>query len=201
MTELLRHPAALKRVQEELDSVVGRNRLVEETDMPHLKYLRAVVKETLRMHPVAPLLVPHYSMESCEVAGYLIPANCQVFINVWAMGRDASIWERPLEFEPERFLTNNIDFVGQDFELLPFGSGRRSCPGRTMGLLVVEYTLAVLLHACTWELPLGLRPEDVDLAEAPGLVVPKAVPLEAVATPRLPVHTIYAAPESPAYCT
>ncbi|CAM6101624.1 unnamed protein product [Calypogeia fissa] len=191
MTRLLKHPEVLKKVQDELDAVVGRTRLVEEADIPNLKYFRAVVKETFRLHPVSAMMIPHYSMEATEVAGYHIPKNTRVFINQWALGRDSATWERPLEFEPERFLTSGIDYSnGQGFELVTFSSGRRSCPGRNLGLLVVEYTLAVLLHACNWSLPPGVSPEDVDLGESPGLTVPKAIHLEVVASPRLPLEII-----------
>lgn len=190
MTELLRHPATLQKVQDELDSVVGKDRLVEETDIPNLKYLSAVVKESSRLHPVLPILINHYSMEATELGGYHIPKDSQVFVNTWAIGRDPASWDRPLEFDPERFLTNGLDFLGQDFQFLPFGSGRRSCPGRNLALVTVQYTLAVLLQACSWTLPPGVSSSDLDVGEAPGLTVPKAIPLEVIASPRIPVQII-----------
>lgn len=192
MTELLRNPGTLKKAQDELDAFVGRDRLVEETDIPNLEYIRAVVMETFRMHPILPTLIPRYSMESCEVAGYHIPANVIVFVNTWAIGRDPALWECTLEFKPERFLKDKKDLIlnGQRFEFLPFGSGRRVCPGRNLGILMVEYALATVLQAFNWVLPEGVEPQDLDVSEAPGLTTYKAVPLEAIASPRIPLHII-----------
>lgn len=192
MTELLRHPTILKKAQDELDAVVGRDRLVEEADLHHLKYLKCIAKEALRLHCVGPIMLPHECIEACEVAGYHIPVKSQVFVNVYAIARDPGVWERALEFYPERFLSTNIDVHGNNFELLPFGSGRRGCPGKNLGLVLMEYILAAFVHACDWSLPAGVRCEDVDLGEAPGSAVCKAIPLEAVATPRLPLDVIFA---------
>ncbi|CAM6129303.1 unnamed protein product [Calypogeia fissa] len=193
LVELLRHPRALRKVQEELDSVVGPHRLVQEEDFPKLVYVSAVLKETLRLHPPAPLMVPHLSMEDCEIEGFHIPAGTQVIVSPWCIHRDPAVWERPLEFDPERFLNSTIDFKGQDFGLLPFGSGRRMCPGMSLGSLMVMYPLSVLMHALDWALPDGQKGEELDMSETIGLVVHKRVPLTVFGTARLPHHVLYPA--------
>ncbi|PTQ26692.1 hypothetical protein MARPO_0596s0001, partial [Marchantia polymorpha] len=149
ITELLRHPNILERLQSELDDVIGTERLVEEADLNNLEYLQAVVKETLRLHPVAALGVPHYSTEATKVAGYDIPANTRVMLNLYAIGRDPKVWENPLKFDPSRFLNSPVDVRGHHYEVLPFGAGRRKCPGMNLGLVSVAYNLAQLVHACS----------------------------------------------------
>jgi coumaroylquinate(coumaroylshikimate) 3'-monooxygenase len=129
IAELLKHPQFAQKVQEELDDVVGFERVVDESDIPQLKYLQAIVKETFRLHPPTPLLLPHENIEGREVGGYYIPPKTLLYVNVWAIHRDSSIYENPFEFNPERFVGSNIDLKGKDFQLLPFGSGRRVCPG------------------------------------------------------------------------
>lgn len=191
MTELLRHPSILKKAQDELDAVAGRDRLVEEDDIPNLKYMHCIVREVMRLHPPGVMTLPHECIESREVSGYHIPAKAQLFVNMYAIGRDPEVWARPLEFDPERFLSTSIDVHGQDFELLPFGSGRRMCPGKNLGLVLVEYILAVFLHACNWALPPGINPQDVDVAEGPGVLLVRKNPLEAIASPRLPMSVIF----------
>ncbi|KAJ7529078.1 hypothetical protein O6H91_15G033300 [Diphasiastrum complanatum] len=185
LSEVLLKPFVQKKAQQELDQAVGRERKVEEADLPQLKYLQAVVKETFRLHPAAPFLVPHESMEAVEVSGYTIPAKVRLLVNAWAIGRDPSRWERPLEFDPERFLDSSIDVRGQDFELIPFGSGRRACPGTVLALASVQLALAALLQSFEWSVPPA---EKMDMTEAYGLTLPKAVPLHLLATPRLPQH-------------
>ncbi|KAG0624183.1 hypothetical protein M758_3G229800 [Ceratodon purpureus] len=187
MSELLRHPQCMKKLQAELDAMIGKDRLVRESDIPNLPYLQAVIKETFRLHPVGPLLVPHESTDDCEVAGYRIPAGTRLYVNIWAIGRNPNAWDRPLEFDPERFMSGpdvNIDIKGQDFRLLPFGSGRRGCPGIPLGMLIVQCTMATLIHAFDWSLPPGEAPKDMDMTEAFGLTVPRASSLFAVAKPR-----------------
>jgi len=188
MSELLRNPGVLARATEELERVVGRDRLVAEEDMPNLPYVEAVVKETMRLHPVAPLLTPRLSREDVSVGGYDVPAGTRVLINIWAIGRDPAVWEAPMEFRPERFVGGGVDVKGQDFELLPFGSGRRMCPGIGLGLKMVHMILANLLHAFAWRLPDGVAAEELSMEETFGLTVPRRVPLEAVAEPKLPAH-------------
>ncbi|BFI28323.1 protein MpCYP829-like13 [Marchantia polymorpha subsp. ruderalis] len=186
MTELLRHPNVMERLQNELDDVIGKERLVEESDLKKLEYLQAVVKETLRLHPVGVLGVPHVSIEATKVAGYDIPASTRVMVNFYAIGRDPKVWENPLKFDPSRFLNSPIDVKGQQFEVLPFSSGRRKCPGMHLALVSVSYTLAQLIHACTVSLPEGFTHLDLDLEEKFGMSVSKKNPLNLLIQKRLP---------------
>nr|QVX18579.1 flavonoid 3' hydroxylase 2 [Liquidambar formosana] len=187
ISELLRKPDIFKNATEELDRVIGRDRWVEEKDIPNLPYVEAIVKETMRMHPVAPMLVPRFSREDCQVAGYDIPKGTRVLVNIWTIGRDPALWDRPNEFCPERFIGKDIDVKGQDFELLPFGSGRRMCPGASLGLKVIQSSLANLLHGFSWKLPSNMKVEDLNMDEIFGLSTPKKFPLVAVVEPRLPL--------------
>ncbi|XP_050256106.1 cytochrome P450 CYP736A12-like [Quercus robur] len=185
-SELLRYPRVMKHVQEELECVVGMNRMVEETDLAKLPYLDTVVKESLRLHPVGPLLVPHESMEDIEVNGYYVPKKSRIIINFWAIGRDPCVWSDNMEeFYPERFINSNIDLKGRDFQLIPFGSGRRGCPGMHLGLTTVKYVLAQLLHCFHWVLPSGMLPNDLDMSEKFGLSMRRAKHLSAMPTYRL----------------
>eukprot|EP01018_Ginkgo_biloba_P004896 Gb_40529 [translate_table: standard] len=174
-----------------MDRVIGRSRWVEEKDLGKLEYLQAIVKETMRLHPVTPLLAPHLSTESCQISGYQIPANTWVFVNVWAIVRDKNLWENSTEFWPERFEGSKIDVKGQDFELLTFGSGRRMCPGYNLGLKVVQLGLANLIHGFNWQLPADQSAKDLDMCEIYGLTTPKAQPLVAMVEPRLPPHLYF----------
>lgn len=194
ISELMRYPRILTAATEELDRVVGRGRLVTERDMASLPYTRAVVKETLRMHPVGPLLAPHEARQDASVDGYDIPAGTRVLVNVWAIGRDAALWDAPEEFRPERFMptaeggSRVIDVVGQDMELLPFGAGRRMCPGYNLGIKVVQVCLANLLHGFLWRLPDGMAADQLSMDEVFGLTTSRKFPLEAVLEPKLPAH-------------
>ncbi|KAL2516408.1 Flavonoid 3'-monooxygenase [Forsythia ovata] len=185
ISELLKKPEIFKKATEELDRVIGRNRWVQEKDISSLPYIECIVKETMRLHPVAPLLVPRLAREDCKVAGYDIQKETRVLVNVWTIGRDPEIWENPNEFSPERFVGKNIDVKGQDFELLPFGSGRRMCPGYSLGLKVIESSLANLLHGFNWSLPENMRHQDLNMEEIFGLSAPRKFPLIAVVEPRL----------------
>ncbi|KAH7387815.1 hypothetical protein KP509_16G042500 [Ceratopteris richardii] len=185
LAELLKHPKTLKKVQDELSLVVGSTRLVFESDVENLPYLRAVVKEAMRVHPVAPLLLPHAAREQCQVYGYGVPSGTLVYINVWAIGRDPTVWGNPLEFYPERFLQSNINFRGQHFELLPFGSGRRVCPGLALGISNVYLMLANLLHVFDW-VTLG----EMDLKEKFSSICKLADPLVAKVKLRVPRYLI-----------
>ena len=186
ISELLRHPRVMKLVQDELERVIGMNRMVEETDLANLTYLSMVIKESFRLHPVAPLLVPRESMEDIEINGYYIPKKSRVIINSWAIGRDSYVWSDNVEeFYPERFINSNIDLKGRNFQLIPFGSGRRGCPGLQLGLTTVTYVLAQLLHCFDWVLPNGMLPNDLDMSEKFGLSMPRAKHLLAMPTYRL----------------
>jgi cytochrome P450 len=193
MSEVLKNPAILAKATEELDTIVGVGRLVTEGDIPHLPYIHAIMKETMRMHPVVPLLVPRMSREDASVAGYDVPAGTRVLVNTWTIGHDPSVWDSPDEFRPERFVGSGIDVKGRDFELLPFGSGRRMCPGYNLGLKVIQLTLANLLHAFSWCLPDGVTAGELSMEEIFGLTMPRKIPLLAVVKPRLPDH-LYAEP-------
>ncbi|XP_031384163.1 xanthotoxin 5-hydroxylase CYP82C4-like [Punica granatum] len=182
---LLNNREALKKVQDELELHVGWNRQVDESDIPNLVYLNAVVKETLRLYPAGPLSVPREAMEDCTIGGFHVPAGTCLLVNMWKMHRDPRIWSDPSEFRPERFMTTHesLDVKGRDFEYIPFGSGRRMCPGVSFALQVLHLALARLLHGFELGTLLDLK---VDMTESPGLTMPKATPLEVVLTPRLP---------------
>ncbi len=192
LSELLKKPEVFAKATEELDRVVGRGRWVTEKDVPRLTYVDAIVKETMRLHPVAPMLVPRLSREDTSVDGYDIPAGTRVLVSVWTIGRDPKLWDAPEEFMPERFIGSKIDVKGQDFELLPFGSGRRMCPGYSLGLKVIQLSLANLLHGFAWRLPDGVTREQLSMEEIFGLSTPRKFPLEAVVEPKLTAH-LYAA--------
>lgn len=176
----------MNKARQEIDSIIGNNRLVKESDIANLPYLQAIVKETLRLHPTGPLIVRE-STEPCSIGGYDIPARTRLFVNVWAVNRDPNHWEKPLEFEPERFTHNEgngksqLDVRGQHFHLLPFGSGRRGCPGTSLALQVVQTTLAAMIQCFEWKVPSG----SVDMEEGLGLTLPRAHPLVCVPVARL----------------
>ncbi|XVE64097.1 hypothetical protein DITRI_Ditri07aG0074100 [Diplodiscus trichospermus] len=185
ITELMRHPDKMTRLVKELDTVVGNDNIVEESHLSRLLYLQAVIKETLRLHPPVPLLVPHMPSKTCIVAGYTIPKHSRIFFNVWAIQRDPEFWENPLQFEPERFLNESdqkVNYLGHNFQFLPFGSGRRICPGLLMAEKMVAYYLADLMHSFEWKLPNGGKP---DIKDKLRLVLSKLEPLVAMAVPRL----------------
>ncbi|PIA53462.1 hypothetical protein AQUCO_00900210v1 [Aquilegia coerulea] len=187
LAELINQPDIFDKAREEIDSVVGKSRLVEESDIQNLPYLQAIVKETLRLHPTAPLIVRE-STEDCKIGEYNIPKKTRLFVNVWAIGRDPKHWDNPLEFRPNRFLTegsgkSQLDVRGQHFHLLPFGSGRRGCPATTLALQVVQTTLASMIQCFKFKLGDG-KGTTVDMTEAPGLTLPRAHPLVCVPVAR-----------------
>lgn len=185
ISELLRKPEIFKKATQELDTVIGRDRWVEEKDVPNLPYINAIAKETMRLHPVAPMLVPRLARDDVKIAGYDIPKGTLILVNTWTIGRDSKIWENPYEFEPERFLEKNIDVKGHDYELLPFGAGRRMCPGYPLGIKVIQASLANILHGFHWRLKDGMKKEDLNMEEIFGLSTPRKFPLEVVCEPRL----------------
>ena len=189
MAELVRNPRVMKKAQEEVRRIVGEKAKVETDDIHQMEYLRCVVKETLRLHPPAPLLSPRETTTSVQIGGYEIPAKTRVLINAWAIQRDPRSWDKPEEFIPERFEKNPVDFNGQDFHFCPFGIGRRRCPGMAFGLVNIEYLIANLLYWFDWELPADCGPpEDLDMSEISGLSVRKKVPLRV-----LPIIRFYSA--------
>ncbi|VVB03472.1 unnamed protein product [Arabis nemorensis] len=176
MTELIRKPEKMVKAQSEIRQVIGENGVVQESHIQSLPYLQAILKETLRLHPAAPL-IPRKSESDFQIFGFLVPENTQVFVNVWAIGRDSNVWENPMKFEPERFLLREIDVKGKDFELLPFGSGRKMCPGYSMALKTMSMVLASLLYSFDWKLQNGVFPQNIDMSEVFGLTLHKAKPL------------------------
>ncbi|KAM7519640.1 hypothetical protein LguiB_018602 [Lonicera macranthoides] len=177
MTELMKNPSLMKKAQEEVRKLIGEKGRVDEDDLQKLPYLEAVVKETLRFHPAVPLLVPRETMQSCVVDGYEIRPETLVYVNAYAIGRDPECWEDPEKFFPERFLNSTIDYKGLDFEFIPFGAGRRKCPGISMGVTIVQLALSSLLYSFNWELPNGMKKEDIDIDPAPGLAAQKKIAL------------------------
>ncbi|PKA59855.1 Flavonoid 3'-monooxygenase [Apostasia shenzhenica] len=190
LAQLIREPGLLFKAQNELDSVVGRARLVSESDLPNLPFLQSVVKETFRLHPPTPLSLPRIAAADCEVDGYLIRRGSTLLVNVYAIGRDPASWpDEPLAFRPERFLSGGrnegVDVKGNDFELIPFGAGRRICVGMSLGLRMVQLMTATLVHAFEWRLPEGEVPEEMEMEEEFGLTLRRAQPLVACPLPRL----------------
>nr|UXG91338.1 miltiradiene/abietatriene hydroxylase [Callicarpa americana] len=180
MTELLLNPEKMSKAKHELRTVIGENKQVQESDISRLPYFQAVIKEVLRCHPPAPLLIPHKSDYDVQIRGYMIPKETQILVNVWALGREPSVWSNPNSFEPERFLDRKIDFRGQDFEFIPFGSGRRICPGLPLADRMLPIMVATLIHNFDWKLEPGVKPEQVDTTEKFGQALHKAVPLRAI---------------------
>ncbi|KAK7351675.1 hypothetical protein VNO77_11287 [Canavalia gladiata] len=187
---LLNNRHALKKVKDELDEHVGKKRLVNESDINKLVYLQAVVKETLRLYPAAPLSGPREFTEDCNLGGYHIQAGTRFILNLWKLHRDPRVWPEPLEFQPERFLTTHkgVDVKGQHFELLPFGGGRRSCPGMSFALQIIHFALAAYLQAFEFTTPFD---SQVDMSATFGLTVMKTTPLEVLLKPRLSHHFLF----------
>jgi len=171
MSEMIRNPEVMKKAQAEVREVFDRKGRVDETAINEMKYLKLLVKETLRARP--PTLIPRESRERCEIDGYEIPAKAKVIVNAWAISRDPKYWTEPERFMPERFLESSLDYQGTSFNYLPFGAGRRICPGITFGLFIVEYTIALLLYHFDWTLPDGMKPQDLDMTETVGATVGK----------------------------
>jgi cytochrome P450 len=185
---LLNNPHKLKRAQDELDAEIGRERVVSESDMSKLVYIQAIVKETLRLYPAAPLSAPHEFTEDCTIGGYNVLKGTRLITNLWKIQTDPKKWpDDPLEFKPERFLTTHkdVDVRGQHFELIPFGSGRRACPGLSFGIQIVQFTLASFLHAFQIASPSNNINAPIDMTESFGLTNVKATPLEVLIKPRL----------------
>lgn len=180
MAELLKNPSKMKKAQDEVRKVVGKKAMVREEDTRQMNYLKDVLKETLRLHPPLPLIIPRESDTITNVNGYHIPSETRVFINAWAIQTDPRVWDNPEEYIPERFINNPIGFIGQDFEYLPFGSGRRGCPGISFGMANIELVIANLLYWFDWKLPGGANKEELDMSEIFGLSVCKKHPLHLV---------------------
>ncbi|KAL0446147.1 UNVERIFIED_CONTAM: Flavonoid 3'-monooxygenase [Sesamum latifolium] len=190
MAEFMQNPKVMEKAHKELNEVVGLNNVVEEFHIPKLVYLEAVIKETLRIHPIGPFLTPRTPSQSCTVGGYSIPKDSAVFINVWSIQRDPLAWDNPSEFMPERFLGNSEkwNFSGNNFNYIPFGSGRRICAGLPLAERMLRYVLASLLHSFDWQPPKG---EIVDIEDRFGVVLRKRTPLVAIPSPRLSGKNLY----------
>ncbi|PQM41044.1 cytochrome P450 CYP82D47 [Prunus yedoensis var. nudiflora] len=182
---LLNNPHVLKRAQNELDTEIGRHRVVSDSDISKLVYLQAIVKETLRLYPAAPLSGPREFTEDCVIGGYHVSKGTRLITNLRKIQTDPRIWPDPFEFKPERFLTTHkdVDVKGLHFELIPFGSGRRACPGLAFGLQMVQFTLASFVHAFEISNPSSA---PIDMSESFGLTNVKATPLQVRIKPRLP---------------
>ncbi|KAK9000038.1 hypothetical protein V6N11_082174 [Hibiscus sabdariffa] len=176
-TELMRNPPCMHKVQAEVRKVANGRQKIEESDLPNLNYLQLVIKEALRLHPPAPLSVPRETTEDCIVGNYEIPAKTRTIIDLKSIGTDPKYWENPNEFRPERFMNSSVDFNGQHFELLPFGVGRRGCPGSNFAIVLVQLAVANFLNRFDWELPDGMSVEDVDMEEEIGITMFKKTPL------------------------
>jgi cytochrome P450 len=180
MALLLRHPEAMRKVRAEIDTNVGTARMVEESDITNLPYLQCVVKETLRLYPVAPIIPAHEAMEDCTVSGLDVRRGTMILVNAWAILRDPNLWDAPEEFRPKRFLdAGAVNTVTTP--LLPFGLGRRRCPGEGLAMRLVSLTLAVLMQYFEWDVD---EAGVIDMSEGGGLSMPMATPLSAVCQPR-----------------
>ncbi|OAY34805.1 cytochrome P450 CYP82D47 [Manihot esculenta] len=184
LANLLNNRRELELAQEEIDQKIGRDRHVEESDIENLVYLKAIMKETLRLYPAGPLAVPREAMEDCTLCGYHIPKGTRFLTNLWKLHRDESVWPSPDEFKPDRFLTTHayVDVFCQNFELVPFGSGRRSCPGLNFAMQVIQLGMARLLQGFNFTTP---NNEPVDMTESLNISLDKETPLEVMVTPRL----------------
>ncbi|XP_031261126.1 cytochrome P450 71D10-like [Pistacia vera] len=183
MLELLRNPRVMKEAQAEVRRVFDGKGYVDENGIQELKYLKSVIKETMRLHAPVPLLLPRECRESCEINGYKIPEKTRVVVNGWAIGRDPGYWNDAETFYPERFLGSAIDFRGADFEYIPFGVGRRICPGLMFALPNIELPLAQLLYHFDWKLPNGMNPEDLDMTEVFGVTLGRKTDLMLIPIP------------------
>ncbi|XP_076937749.1 cytochrome P450 Tp4149-like [Bidens hawaiensis] len=184
ISELIRHPRVMKKLQHEVTEIAQGKSMIDEKDLEKMHFLKATIKETLRLHTPIPLLIPRESTQDVKLMGYDIPTGTQVLINASAIGRDPTLWDEPDIFRPERFLNNTIDYKGFHFELLPFGAGRRGCPGIQFGMIVNELALANVVYKFNLALPNGVKGKDLDMSETSGITVHKKSPLIVMATPR-----------------
>ncbi|KAH7867588.1 hypothetical protein Vadar_025270 [Vaccinium darrowii] len=183
LTELMRNPESMEKLREELSKEITGD-IIKESDLPNLPYLDACLKETLRLHPPGPLLLPHRAIEECQVMGYTIPKDSQILVNMWAIARDPKLWDDPLSFKPERFLSTGMDYMGTDFEYFPFGSGRRFCPGQPLASRVVPVIIASLIHNFDWVLPGNIDPAQINMTDKLDMTMLKQEPLCAIPVSR-----------------
>lgn len=180
MTELLCNPKEMKRAQIEMDQVLGKDELVEESQITKLQYLQAIVKEAMRLHPAGPFLVPHKAQKSIQFCDYVVPKNSTIWVNIWSIGHDPNVWSEPELFSPKRFLEKEIDVKGRHYEIIPFGSGRRICPGLPLAHRMLHLMLANLLHSFNWKYINEVGPNAISLEERFGLTLQKAEALQAI---------------------
>ncbi|KAK2999555.1 hypothetical protein RJ639_023803 [Escallonia herrerae] len=185
MAELLKNPKEMAKAQTEVRQVLKGKRKIHEEDTHELRFLKLIVRETLILHPPGPLM-PRESKEDCEINGFFIPRKTKAFVNLWAIGRDPRHWDNPDCFIPKRFEESSVNYMGTNFEYLPYGIGRRMCPGIAFGIITIELQLATMLYHFNWELADGIRPEELDMTEAFGFTVNRRHPLKVIATP-LPI--------------
>ncbi|GLU10738.1 hypothetical protein SLE2022_275240 [Rubroshorea leprosula] len=183
MANLLNHPDVLKKARDEIDAQVGDERLMDETDVPNLHYLKNIISETLRLYPPTPVLVPHFSSSDCTVGGYDVLRDTIVLVNAYAIHRDQKSWEDPTSFRRERF----DEEEKESYRLLPFGLGRRSCPGAEFGKRMVSLTLGSIIQCFGWEKE---GEEEVDMTEREGTTMPRVQPLEAICKSRPIVNKV-----------
>ncbi|CAL4889573.1 unnamed protein product [Urochloa decumbens] len=188
MSELVRNPKVMQKAQAEIREKLQGKPMLTEDDLVNLKYIKLIIKETLRLHPVVPLLLPRECRESCKVMGYNVPKGTTVFVNVWAINRDPKYWDDATAFKPERFKAGTVDFKGTNFEYTPFGAGRRMCPGMAFAQASMELVLASLLYHFDWELPGDMVPSELDMTEEMGITVRRKHDLYLRPVVRVPPH-------------
>lgn len=180
MAELMHNPEIMSKVQKELEQVVGKGIPIQETDIAKLPYMQAVMKETFRLHPSVPLLLPRKTETDVEIGDYIIPKDAQVLVNAWVIGRDPNKWDNANVFVPERFLDSEIDVKGHHFELIPFGSGRRICPGLPLAIRMLPMMLGSLVNCFDWKLENGLNIDDLNKEDEYGITLEKSQPVRIV---------------------
>ncbi|KAI3737369.1 hypothetical protein L2E82_27368 [Cichorium intybus] len=184
ISELLRHPRVMETLQQEVTKIAQGRLMILETDLDNMQYLKAVIKETLRLYPPIPLLIPRETTQDVKLMGYNIPSGTQTIVNAWVIGRDPIVWDEPNEFRPERFMNCSTDYKGLHFELLPFGGGRRGCPGISFAVIMFELALANVIYKFDLALPNGVKDKDLDMSEKVAITLHKKAPLLVMATPR-----------------
>ncbi|KAA8528486.1 hypothetical protein F0562_035841 [Nyssa sinensis] len=180
MSLILNHQEVMNKALAEIDAHVGQDHLLDEQDLPKLNYLHNIINETLRLFPPVPLLVPHESSDNSIVCEFEIPRGTMLLVNLWTIHRDPELWVDSTKFMPERFQGGE----GEGYKLIPFGVGRRACPGASLGRRVIALTLGTLIQSFEWE---RVGKEEIDMTEGSGLSMPKAKPLEALCKPRLAI--------------
>ncbi|KAI3848723.1 hypothetical protein MKW98_012434 [Papaver atlanticum] len=190
MSELMKNPRVMEKVQAEVRQVFNGKKQIDEVELHKLEYLNLVVKETLRLHPAGPLLLPRECREKCEINGYEIPKKAKVIVNAWEIARNSDYWSDADKFQPERFSSGSVDYRGTNFEYIPFGAGRRMCPGISFGIANIELPLAQLLYHFDWKLPDGIRPENLDMSETFGSTVRRRNDLYLIPIPCSSVHVL-----------